>query len=77
MCRVERWDGSSQSRRCNSQFLRTVMATALYERMIGLVASLLMRLTEIRGPAIFASVVAAGRSSAFASEGNSSPYQAR
>jgi hypothetical protein len=29
MCRVERSDGRSQSRRCNSRFMRTVMATAL------------------------------------------------
>jgi hypothetical protein len=41
--------------------------------MIGLVASLLTKLTEMRGAAIFASAVAAGRSSALAREGNSFP----
>jgi len=45
--------------------------------MIGLAASLLTKLTDMRGPAIFASAIAAGRSSALASEGNSSPYQVR
>jgi hypothetical protein len=45
--------------------------------MIGLVASLSTKLTEMRGPPVFASAVADGRSSALASDGNSSPYQAR
>lgn len=39
--RVERSDGLSQSRCCNSRFARTVMPTALYDRIIGLAACLL------------------------------------
>jgi hypothetical protein len=42
--------------------------------MIGFAASRLTKLTEMRGPPLFAPAVADGRSSALASEENSSPY---